>query len=140
MIVFTHTDSCLQPHPANIESAWLLSQVCYYSKTKRNFLTLYIPLHWFPPSAFFSFFLLFIIIHILLSHLSEHSCSLLLFLVYVLIRHIRFCSFVQDNSYMKYLLGQCKVETKKKIVMACLSCFNRRLALCSISSGYYEYI
>lgn len=50
VIVFTRIASCLQPHPANIESNWLLAAVCYPSKTKR---TLCVPLHWFSSLSFF---------------------------------------------------------------------------------------
>lgn len=48
VIFFTHTDSCLQPHPANIESPRPLSQVCYHSKTKRNVLTPFSVYHYSP--------------------------------------------------------------------------------------------
>lgn len=155
----THTDSCLQPHPANIESAWLLSQACYHSKTKRSLLTLYIPLRWFPLSAFFLLSSLHHYPHSPLTHVQTQPQPALIHRLWVDFAHY---SCDPDNSHMTYYQSRtlpahgwdkrlnfcwptplCLVQPSahfftfsvKKIAAIFLSCSNRRLVVCSISSA-----
>ena len=102
--------SAATPSKHTVESAWLLSQICYRSKTSWHCIFHCISFHY----QLFSFFLLLIIIHILLSHMSKHGLHLHVFTACVLILHIGFFLIKRIVTWNMITteFRKCKVETK----------------------------
>lgn len=130
VIVFTHTDSCLQPHPANIESSWLPSQ-CAITLKPTETSSLCIPQHLFPLSAFLTQ---------VRKRPQPASYSRL---------WVDFAHFDRDNAHIKYPQWRRLrpapqpiffTSSPKKIVVTCLGCSNRHLSVCGVSCGVQDSI